>query len=259
MNNVFYSERGKGFPLVLLHGFCETHQVWDSFIEALSEDFRIITPDLPGFGKSPLPEGSISLNDIALQLLGWLEKLQIRQCLVIGHSLGGYLTLAMAQEKPDVVVGFGLFHSTAKDDSEEKRKNRDRVFEFVQTNGTQPFIDTFVPALFYRKDHTAIERVHQMASKTPQRSLLAYTLAMRDRPDRLPFLRAYKGDSLLIAGKHDSIIPLEMIEEQAAMNPNCTFCVLENSGHMGMFEDRTEAQRSIRSFGFEVALKASKL
>lgn len=259
MYNVFFSERGEGFPLVLLHGFCETHQIWSSFTEELSKDFRVITPDLPGFGKSPLPEGRVSLDAIALQLLNWLDELQIRQCIVIGHSLGGYLTLSMAREKPDVIVGFGLFHSTAYADSEEKRKNRDRVFEFVQSNGTQPFINTFVPTLFYRKDNPAIEIVHQIASQTPHRTLLEYTLAMRDREDRVHFLHEYKGNSLLVAGKHDSIIPYEMIEAQAAMNPNCTFCMLDNSGHMGMFEDKLKAQRSICSFGFEVARKALKL
>ncbi len=259
MGEIYYKEIGKGFPLILIHGFCETNEIWDSFAERLSVDFRVITPDLPGFGKSPLPNGKISIVNVASILSRWLQQLEIRKCLVIGHSLGGYVTLAMVAQRPGLIVGLGLFHSTALPDSEEKRQNRNKVFEFVDKNGVPPFVDTFVPGLFHQKDHPAIEEVHAMASQTRKEVLMAYTLAMRDRLENITLLGAYEGDCLFIAGKYDTIIPCSAIEEQSRINRKSELRILENSGHMGMFEDAEAAYEGVRNFCFKVEKNAAKL
>ena len=250
MGELFFQERGKGFPLILLHGFCETNHLWDSFATKLSSDFRVITPDLPGFGNSPLPEKSFSIANIASSLIHWLHQLNVEKCIVIGHSLGGYVTLEMIAEEPTLFSGFGLFHSTAFADTEEKRQNRNKVIEFVRKNGVHPFIDTFVPGLFCQKKHPAIEEVYKMASNTKKKTLIAYSLAMRDRPDNTPILKGYGGPCLLIAGKQDVIIPYTTIEQQSRLNQNIRLHILENSGHMGMFEEAAAAYKAVQNFVF---------
>ena len=114
MNQINHSEKGKGHPLVLIHGFCETNRIWDRFAENLSASYRILLPDLPGFGGSPLAAKPFSIADIGLQLLHWMDDLQLENPVVIGHSLGGYVTMAMASEHPGRLPGFGLFHSSAQ-------------------------------------------------------------------------------------------------------------------------------------------------
>ena len=252
MGEIHFKERGKGFPLILIHGFCETNEIWDSFAERLSSDFRVITPDLPGFGKSPLPNKEISLIGVAATLNNWLHQIEIRECLVIGHSLGGYVTLSMVAQEPALIAGFGLFHSTTFPDSEEKKQNRNKVFDFVDKNGVLPFVDTFVSGLFYRQDNPFIEKVHSIASQTRKETLMAYTLAMRDRPDSTSLLTSYEGDSFFLAGRYDSLIPYSVIEEQSRISRRSVLQILENSGHMGMFEDVETAYKAVQSFGFKV-------
>jgi pimeloyl-ACP methyl ester carboxylesterase len=258
MGEIHFAERGKGFPVILIHGFCETNRIWDSFAERLSSNFRVITPDLPGFGKSPLPNGKISIKNVASTLNRRLHQLEIQKCLVIGHSLGGYVTLSMVAQRPGLIAGLGLFHSTALADSDEKRQNRNKVFEFVNKNGVPPFVDSFVPGLFHQKDNSAIEEVRDMASQTRKDVLMAYTLAMRDRLDNSSLLAVYEGDCLFIAGKYDTIIPCSAIEEQSRINRRSELQILENSGHMGMFEDAEAAYEGVRSFCFKVEKNTAK-
>ena len=191
MSRIYYQEKGKGHPLVLIHGFCETHEIWDRFADNLSDTFRVLLPDLPGFGKSPLPPTPFTIQDIGLAMLGWMDELHLDRPVVIGHSLGGYVALAMVDVQPGRFPGFGLFHSTAYADSEEKKENRNKVIDFVSRKGVQPFIDTFVPGLFYQKGNPHVMEIHQIASRTPAETLVAYAAAMRDRPSRVALLETF--------------------------------------------------------------------
>jgi pimeloyl-ACP methyl ester carboxylesterase len=247
VKSIFFKDQGKGIPIVLIHGFCETHQIWDGFSDELAKDFRVLTPDLPGFGQSPLP-AKVSIEAIANQIADWVHKLQIAKPIVIGHSLGGYVTLAMAKRNPLGFSGIGLMNSTAFADSEEKKANRTKTIEFVRQNGVAPFIETFVAGLFNQKDHSAFPFVKQMALATPPETVIAYTEAMRERPSYEDFLKNFPGFVLILAGTHDSIIPLPMSEKAADLAPHTMFHILQNSGHMGMIESRPDSLKSIRQF-----------
>lgn len=244
MSNLFYKKLGSGPPIILLHGFCETHQIWDGFGELLTTDFSVVVFDLPGFGKSDLI-APLTIESVAQRLIQELESMGIDHCVLVGHSLGGYVALAMQAAKPELFAGIVLFHSTLFADTEEKKTNRNKTIEFVKNYGVAPFVDTFVPNLFHQKDHPAIPTVHTIALETPLDTLLQYSAAMRDRPARDQFL----GYNLLIlAGRFDAIIPLTVSEQMAAISGRATLKVLEFSGHMGMLEDRDESAKSIRDF-----------
>ena len=256
MSEIHYQEKGAGHPLVLIHGFCETNEIWDRFADKLSDTFRVLLPDLPGFGKSPLPPTPFSIMDIGLAILGWMDELHLDRPVVIGHSLGGYVTLAMADVQPVRFPGFGLFHSTAYADSEEKKENRNKVIDFVSRNGVQPFIDTFVPGLFYQKENPHVTEIHQIASLTPAETLVAYAAAMRDRPARLALLETFPKPILMIAGEHDAIIPYEQSSAQSGLMKFPLFYGLKDAGHMGMFENEPKTIKIVKNFtnfalGFE--------
>jgi pimeloyl-ACP methyl ester carboxylesterase len=255
MESIFFKDQGKGFPIVLLHGFCETHQIWDGFAEELARDFRVITPDLPGFGLSKLPPHPVVIDDIGSQLTKWISRLPIIKPVVIGHSLGGYVALAMAQKAADSLSGIGLFHSTAFADSEEKKINRDKTIDFVRKFGVAPFVETFVPGLFHQKENPAINLVKEIALTTPIDTLLSYSLAMRDRPSREDLLRGFQSPVLVAGGTHDSIIPNSMLQQVGGMAAKTQFEQLENTGHMGMFENREQSLKCFRQF----ALRCQKV
>ncbi|MCX8492091.1 MAG: alpha/beta hydrolase, partial [Cyclobacteriaceae bacterium] len=207
-----------------------------------------ITPDLPGFGKSKLPPNPFSIDEIADQMLTWLHESGIKKSILIGHSLGGYVTLAMAKKKVEAFSGIGLFHSTAFADSDDKKANRDKTIEFVRKNGVAPFASTFVQGLFRDNERKHLTQVNKMASSTPLQTVISYTKAMRDRESSIEFLRTLPIYLLVIAGVHDSIIPVAVLKQVAELAPKGVFKSLEKSAHMGMMEDRLEALNAIVEF-----------
>ncbi len=247
MSSIHFREIGHGFPVVLIHGFCETHQIWDGFAEKLSEDFRVIVPDLPGFGKSQLLSVPFSVEGVAEALLHFLAELKLEKFSLVGHSLGGYVSLAMGQLNPDKVKSIILFQSTPFADTEEKRTNRNRVMQFVKENGVKPFIDTFVTGLFHNKQHPAIPGVHRLAMQTQMDTLLTYTTAMRDRPSSIAFLESSLLPCLVIAGEQDSIISVESLRDLEKIG-RVKMKTLKDVAHMGMFEDPPGSIELIKDF-----------
>jgi pimeloyl-ACP methyl ester carboxylesterase len=248
MATIYFKDQGKGFPVILLHGFCETHQIWNDLAEELSSDCRVITLDLPGFGKSQLPLQPFSIDDVGRLLTDWLSTQNINKPAIIGHSLGGYVALAMAQGNPDLFSGLGLFHSTAFADSEEKKNNRDKTIAFVEQFGVAPFVETFITGLFHQKENPAINLVREIALTTPLDTLIGYSKAMRDRPSREGLLKVFQGHVLVAAGTHDSVIPISMSQQVSELAPNTMFYKLDNVGHMGMFESPKDSLNCLQEF-----------
>ena len=249
---MYYRSPGKGKPVVLLHGFCETGQVWDSFYPELAKEHHILIPDLPGFGKSdPLPAG-FRIKDVAESVFQWMHSLKIEKAAVIGHSLGGYVALELAKAHPGAISGLGLFHSTAFADTDEKKETRNKVIEFVKNNSVEVFADTFIPQLFYTNNRSRLEAdVNQMvkiARATALETLVEYTRAMRDRNDCISVLKELDTPILFIAGDRDTSVPLEKSQEQVPMIKNPVFHILKDTGHMGMFESRELALKFVKEF-----------
>ena len=205
----------------------------------------------PGFGKSGILPETFTVDDVGDALASWLKDNHITDSLLIGHSLGGYVTLSIAEHHPQLLGGVGLFHSTAFADTLEKKENRNKVIEFVRKNGVQPFINTFVPGLFFDKSSQAIPLVHKIASQTEAETLMGYTSAMRDRSDRSSALKS-SIPKLLLAGTEDTLIPIEVSRRMGKMSENSDFFELKNTAHMGFFESKKECQSIIRRFAGQI-------
>jgi pimeloyl-ACP methyl ester carboxylesterase len=255
MSKIFYTEIGDGLPVVLIHGFCETNEIWNDFKRDLSPHFRVLCPDLPGFGKSPLPEGGVTIEGIAEALSEWLKSLKITEYVVIGHSLGGYVAINLAEIDTSAVNGLGLFHSSAFADSDEKKEARNKNIEFVQKHGVEPFAKSSIPNLFYeeRRDElrAEIEKVMAIAKTTPAETVIAYTAAMRDREEKVDVLQFFTEKVLIIAGDKDNAVPVEKSKEMETLAPQTYFYLLEETGHMGMIERKSETMSIVRNFCFD--------
>lgn len=248
MNTPYFRELGNGSPVVLLHGFPFTNRIWDAFAQKLSENFHVIAPDLPGFGRSPLPVGRLSIDSVAEILIHWLREKKILNAVLIGHSLGGYVTLAMAKKAPELFAAIGLFHSTAFADSEEKKESRNKVIEFIDKHGVQKFTANFISPLFANQENHAIKTIQSIAIQASEDSVKSYTLAMRDRPDLTTVLRDFKKPILFIAGERDAGIPIDAVKKQSQFNPLSEVHVLPDVAHMGMVESENQTLEIVRRF-----------
>jgi pimeloyl-ACP methyl ester carboxylesterase len=250
MSAIHFLEKGKGHPLVLIHGFCETSRMWTDFAEELSVDFRVMCPDLPGCGESPISGDQISLEEVAVQLEEWLEENSIENPIVIGHSLGGYVTLALLELMGSRLKAVGLFHSTAFSDDSDKKEMRNRTIAFLNKNGVEKFATFFVPPLFpeHRREEFSkeIDRAIQDAKRCTLDGLIAFSGAMRDRKERLDLLKSFSGPKLLIAGTEDGAVKIEASRLQKDAFSH--YHELDGVGHMGMIEQKKKTLKIVRDF-----------
>lgn len=244
---IFYRSEGKGNPVLLLHGFNEDGRIWDRQINALKENNLLIIPDFPGSGQSEMLGGTPSLKDYAEVVKVIAEEAIFKNkapnekhfCL-IGHSMGGYITLAFAEKYPHLLNSFGLFHSSAFADTEEKKATRRKGIAFIQKNGTEAFLKTSIPNLFSEK--TKIEKpemitqLFEIAKIISPEALIQYYEAMIPRPDRTHVLRSFGKPVLFIIGKEDNAVPLQVSLSQCYIPAISDVHILQESGHMGMWE-----------------------
>ncbi len=210
--SIFYSIEGKGTPLVLLHGFLESSNMWKSLKKEFKKTHRVISLDLPGHGKSETLGDSHTMELMAEAVYSLLEKLAIPEVMLLGHSMGGYVALAFADLFPDAFTHLMLLNSTAAADSPERIVNRNRALELIQ-NEKRGFITSAIPQLFCeasRKRFTGeIEVLIEEAKLFPTEGIAANIRGMRDRKDRTAFLKTVEKPKIIICGENDPIIPLE--------------------------------------------------
>jgi pimeloyl-ACP methyl ester carboxylesterase len=248
MSTIDFREKGKGHPLLLIHGFPMNKEVWDQFAESLSQDFKVITVDLPGFGQSPILPGSFSIDQVADSILSWLQEKNIQKTFIAGHSLGGYVLLAMLKKDPDRFRAAILLHSTALPDGDEKKQSRNKTLEFIEKNGVEAFTSNFIGPLFADPKHPSVEPVRTLSIKASKNSVTGYLKAMRDRPDQTDVLKTFPGKILLIGGEKDQGIPASSLESFKNLNASLEVEILPEVGHMGMFEAPEKVLQKFLSF-----------
>ncbi len=249
MSEIHCETTGKGKnALILIHGFCGNHQIWSPFKSNMNKEWQVITPDLPGFGRSTMPGFPITIRSVAAQLNDWVLSRGFFRPVLIGHSLGGYVGLSMISQQPALFSGISLFHSTALADSDEKKAGRNKVLDFVKAHGVQRFVDSFIPGLYYNKTHQSIVKTYQIAVGTSEKAFFAYTVAMRDRASSIDMLANSVLPVLFLAGENDPILNCENLQKQAKLCPRGTFQSLPHTAHMGMFEARGMAATAINNF-----------
>lgn len=249
---VYYRIEGNGQPVVLVHGFSEDGTVWENQVAYLKNKFQLIIPDLPGSGQSPINDANWSMEYFAECIRAILDQENFATVSMIGHSMGGYITLAFADAYPDRLHSFGLFHSTAFADSEEKKTARRRGIEFIQQHGAAKFLEQSIPNLFSdeTKKHQPdlVRKILARFTNFIGQSLVNYYQAMIARPDRTHVLKNFPRPVLFIIGKHDTAVPYEQVLQQCYMPGLSYIHTLEHSGHMGMWEEPALSNVFIEEF-----------
>ncbi|MEO6169088.1 MAG: alpha/beta hydrolase [Chitinophagales bacterium] len=258
--NLNYYASGNGLALVFIHGFCEDHLIWmqpsgeQNFVKSFTENYRVILPDIPGFGKSLLggdvSDGNGAMDYYASCIKAILDAEKINSCLIIGHSMGGYITMNFASRFPAYLKGFALFHSTAYADDDAKKADREKAAAFVRKNGSAPFVNELYSKLFgaaYTVTHAEeIAAIKKHAATTSSVEGVAQaSLAMRDRKDTTEILKQSTVPVLFIIGKEDKAISPEKTLQLTHLPERSVIRVLENAGHMGMMEEPDQCRKAI--------------
>ncbi len=252
---IFYRITGTGKPVILIHGFGEEAGVWNNQVEFLRNKFQLIIPDLPGSGQSEMID-DMSMEGMAEVIYSIFYEENIESCPVIGHSMGGYITLAFAEKYPEYVSAFGLFHSSSFADSEEKKATRRKGIEFIQQHGAFEFLKTATPNLFspltkHQKHELINEQIATLDNFLPTAPVSYYESIMQ-RPDRTDILRKATVPVLFIMGKYDVAVPVEDSLKQCHLPEKSYIHILHHSGHMGMLEEVDKTNRVLEKFLLEI-------
>ncbi len=249
--DIAYTVSGEGNTLVLLHGFLESTVIWKDFVPVLEKHFQVVCIDLPGHGESDCISYVHEMEMNAETVHAVLQHLQIKACVMTGHSMGGYVALAFSEKYPELLNGICLFHSTGLPDSEAKKLDRDKAIGVVKKDASV-FIRAVIPNLFApvnkEKLKTEIEELVALAAQTPVQGIIATLEGMKNRKDRTQVLKNASYPVLIIAGKQDVVVPLESLLPQFALPKHCETLILDNVGHTGFVEAKEETLRVLLNF-----------
>lgn len=247
--SIFFSDQGKGNTIVLLHGFLENSTMWNAFLLELSKKNRVICIDLLGHGKTGCIGYIHSMELMAKTVKAVLKHLKIKQSIFIGHSMGGYVALAFAEKNPNAVTGLCLMNSTAEEDSEDKKINRDRAILAVKQNH-KTFIRLAINNLFRPKNRKIFsEEILQITKEALQTSLqgiIAALEGMKIRPNREDVLKSKDYKIMMIVSKKDPVLNYNSLINQAKKSN--TKVVEFPDGHMSHIENKDDFLQSILHF-----------
>lgn len=227
--------------VVLLHGYLESMLVWDDFVPLLYKDVRVITLDLPGHGISVIEGDTHTMEFLADTVAAGVQSLGVERCTVVGHSMGGYVALAFAERHPAMTDGLVLLSSTPNADSPEKRESREREIALVQA-GKKELLAKVAPSAGFaahnrRRMSDYIADLVEQVYITEDEGIVVILRGMMLRHDQNDMLRELDARQTFIFGRHDDYISVEVAEKLAADHPQANVVWLENSGHMGLFEE----------------------
>ena len=253
IDELAYYDQGKGEQTILLiHGFGEDHAIWKNQIEFLSTHYRVIAPNLPGVHCKPLALHHSQAPNIRMYvevLHELMHHLHIEQYFIVGHSMGGYIGLSFADYYVNHVQGLLLFHSTTYEDNEAKKTSRMKVAEFIQEWGVSKYLETATPNLFgdaFKKTNPGvIQNVIESGSGISQEAMIQFVFAMRNRKAMTHLLQQHTIPVWMIAGDADLAVTIQDSLEQIKLLPSSNSLVLNNVGHMGMFEATNQVNEFI--------------
>lgn len=238
--------------VVLVHGYLESMYVWDDFVPLLTPHVRVVTVDVPGHGVSQVLGEVHTMEMMADVLHGMLDALGIGRATFVGHSMGGYISLAFCAKYPERMDGLVLLSSSPCPDDETKRENRRREIALVRA-GKKDVLAHVAPETGFAvqnrerlKDY--IEDLVEQVHVTEDEGIVALLGGMIARVDQNAMLRASSVPQLFILGRHDNYIPVEAAERFVADNPQAQVVWLEASGHMGFIEEPERCAAAILGF-----------
>lgn len=241
-----------GDTVVLLHAFPLNSRMWRPQAEALAGSRRVITPDYPGFGRSPGSPAQPDVGYYARCVRGLLDRLGLEKVVLGGISMGGYVAFECMREFPERISGLILANTRPDPDSEEARQSRREMARRVAGEGVGVLIELQMQRLLAKStlqnDPATVELVQGMIRQSNPNGVVAALSAMRERPDSTPLLPQISVPTLVIGGAEDEISSPEVMGDMAAKIPDSRHVVLKGAGHLSNLEASAEFDAALSDF-----------
>ncbi|MFD2933579.1 alpha/beta fold hydrolase [Spirosoma flavum] len=233
----------KPVSIGLIHGHGVDASIWDSIYADLALDNSVLKPDFAQLTNLT------TIDEYADELYARLQAAKVEKVVLVGHSMGGYMALAFAEQHPEMVQALVLYHSTATADDENRRQARQQAIDGLEMEGPSPFIQKQLPKMVAptyppEKVQLLVERFKSL----PADALIAGMKAIAGRPDRTGVLRNALFPVLLVLGRDDQLIPYEKTAQLADLSNQISVAIIEQAGHLSMIEQPIASIQTIRSF-----------
>ena len=246
-----YLEAGSGWPLVLLHAFPLTADLWRPQLERAPRGWRLLAPDLRGFGHR-VPPMSASMDEMAADVEAFLDAMEIEKAVIGGLSMGGYVTMALYRRAPARFTGMLLANTRSGQDSEEGRAARDAMIALVHAEGPPAVADQMLPKLLGATSLRARPQlamlVRRLIEGNSPDGIAAAIAGLRDRPDSTATLQQVSVPAIVITGEEDAIIPVSESEAMAAALTRSQLVILPAAGHLSNLEVPDDFSEALGTF-----------
>jgi 3-oxoadipate enol-lactonase len=248
---IHYLEAGAGWPVVLLHAFPLSAEMWHPQLERAPAGFRMLAPDLKGFGPAATTPAE-TLADMARDVLAWMEALELDSATIAGLSMGGYVALTMFAMAPERFSGLVLANTRAAADSPEGRAGREKMSQLVRASGPGAVADQMLPKLLGTTSQQSrpdlAPRVRELIEANTTAGIDGAIQAMKERPDRTALLSRINRPALVMTGDEDTLIPVAESEAMHGLLPRAQLVVLPRAGHLSNMEVPDEFSAALGDF-----------
>jgi len=244
-----YEVHGAGAPILFLHGFPFSGEMWKPLVPSLSRDHRVIVPDLRGHGRSEA-SAEISMGGFARDLTALLDAIdEPRPVVVVGMSMGGYIAFELYRRAPERVRALVLANTRAQADRPEDAKARRETARRALAEGSAVVAEAMLPKLFGSRSSKELrDRWFNIMADTKPEGVAAALGAMADRPDSFPTLAGVTCPVLIVAGEDDVLTPLEDARRMHEAAAGSHLAVLPGAGHMSPVERPDEFLDALTRF-----------
>ncbi len=243
IDKLFHIDIGQGKPLICLHAYALDHTVWLKMAEELKTYVKLILPDLRGHGKSPAPDGKYSMRSMAEDVLRLMDDQNLERTYIAGHSMGGYIALALAEYYSDRLSGIALVASHSFEDPSKKKRSRIEDIEKVKQSTVAEVLADMPGKL--SKYPIISDYCRVLISQCSKNGVMGVLEGMAERPNRTDILNTIVIPKMVIAGMEDQLIPIATSRKMAEMVKELTLVEIEGAGHMPMMEKPHETGRAL--------------
>ena len=237
-SNIYYTDQGSGEPLLFVHGFLENSSMWTDIATEFSKNFRVVSVDLPGFGKSEMLDGSDMMSLFAECTHHLVREIQLDSFTLIGHSMGGYVSLELLGLCASRIKHICLMHSTAFADTEEKKLNRTRAIQML-TDKKNIYLKTAIPLLFENKMRLKcageIKKMISEAENSSTEAIVSALKGMATRKNQNERLKTFPGCKTYLIGRNDPLLNSYDLKVEAMKN-GAKILEISEAGHMSHWE-----------------------